>query len=96
MQGRHASSAPMTQIFAPAIPIPHQYRKAMPSGKLSCLVSGNARLLEDVSLPATVVIDVLGSAYHASSHINGRATSQDGETQVAADTSRDLEPMYLH
>ena len=68
----------------------------MPSGKLSCLVSGNARLLEDVSLPATVVIDVLGSAYHASSHINGRATSQDGETQVAADTSRDLRSMYLH
>ncbi len=68
----------------------------MPSGKLSCLVSGNARLLEDVSLPATVVIDVLGSAYHASSHINGRATSQDGETQVAADTSRDLASMYLH
>ena len=68
----------------------------MPSGKLSCLVSGNARLLEDVSLPATVVIDVLGSAYHASSHINGRATSQDGETQVAADTSRDLESMFLH
>ena len=68
----------------PAIPIPHCSSVNMPSGKLSCLVSGNASLLEHVGLPAEVVIDVSGSSYHASSHINGRATSQDGETQVAA------------
>ncbi len=56
----------------------------MPSGKLSCLFNGSSRLLEEVSQPAKIDIDVLGSRNHASSVINARATSQDGESEVPA------------